>query len=53
MPRYEVYLNVTRPLKEPLIILADDEYWASVQAVDMMLEREDILEAEVVRVKEI
>lgn len=53
MPKYEVYLNVTRALKKPLTIYADDEDEASEKAVDIATGWDDVKEAEVTEIEEI
>lgn len=51
--KYEVYLNVTRPLKKPLMIYAGSEEEAGEKAVDIANGWDDVVDADVVRVEEV
>lgn len=53
MPKFEVYLNVTRTLKKPLTVFAGDESEAGEKAVDIANGWDDVVDSDVERVEEI
>lgn len=53
MPKFEVAMNVTRPLQKKITVYADDEAEAMEKATDIVLDWDGIVDADAVGAEEV